>query len=172
MNIIEKFTAFAEWYIGRTEKTGNMGFHDPAFEKEMIAAGWKQKDAWCATFIKMVFRKLWTGDTLKAVNAQFDAGAKRTADKVKSAGLFETGTEPEPGAIVVWLHGYGPAGHMGMVRGVDLKNNTMSTVEGNTNGAGSREGDSVAGKLRTIKRPFTKTGLNVYLYIYPRLKLN
>jgi len=169
MTIVENFIAYASWYIGQKEKPGNSGFYDAAFEKEMIKAGWRVKDPWCATFIKMVFRKLFTGELLDAVNLQFNASAKQTFDRVKKAGVFATGTVPEPGAIVIWLHGNGPAGHEGMVVSVNFKTNTMTTIEGNTNDAGNREGEVVAKKPRTITRPFNPKGLNVYGYIYPRL---
>jgi hypothetical protein len=164
------FISYAKWYVGQMEKPGNSGFKDPSFEKEMVAAGWLKGDPWCATFQKMVFRKLFTGDLLAAVNHQFNASAKQTADRVKAAGVFETGTVPEPGAVVLFLHGHGPTGHAGMVETVDFKTNTMHCIEGNTNASGSREGNIVASKPRTITRAFSADGLNVYLYIYPRLK--
>lgn len=166
----DAFIAYAKWYIGQMEKPGNSGFKDLGFEKEMVAAGWLKGDPWCATFMKMVFRKLFTGDLLAAVNKQFNASAKQTADRVKAAGVFATGTVPVPGAVVLFLHGRGPSGHAGMVESVDLKSNTMYCIEGNTNASGSREGDRVARKPRTINRGFSADGLNVYLYIYPWLK--
>lgn len=162
--------SYARWYIGRLEKKGNAGFQDPKFEKEMADAGWRKGDAWCATFAKMVWRKAFNGDLLTAINKSLNPGAKASADNMRKAGKLETGTVPEPGAIVIWQHGYGPAGHAGIVEKVDFKTNTMYCIEGNTNASGSREGDRVAAKPRTITRPFTKDGLNVYLYIYPRLK--
>ena len=162
--------SYARWYIGQLEKKGNAGFVDPKFEKEMIDAGWRKGDAWCATFGKMVWRKAFKDDLLAVVNRNLNAGAKASADNMRKAGIFETGTVPEVGALVMFLHGHGPSGHEGIVASVDLKNNTMSCVEGNTNASGSREGDRVAEKFRTIKRPFSKDGLNVHLYVYPRLK--
>jgi hypothetical protein len=164
------YIAYTKYYIGQMEKPSNSGFKDPSFEKEMVAAGWLKGDPWCATFQKMVFRKLFNGDLLAAVNTQFNASAKQTADHVKAAGVFETGNVPEPGAVVMFLHGHGPTGHAGMVETVDIATNTMYCIEGNTNENGSREGDRVARKARTITRGFSADGLNVYLYIYPRLK--
>jgi hypothetical protein len=168
--------SYAAWYIGQMEKSGNSGFKDPAFEKEMIAAGWqgptkdRPGDPWCATFAKMVFRKGFTGDLLASVNRQFNASAKQTADRVRGAGVFAVGLVPVPGAVVLFLHGHGPSGHAGIVASVDLAKNIMYCIEGNTNASGSREGDSVARKPRTITKPFTADGLNVYLFIYPWLK--
>lgn len=170
MNYAPTLISYARWYIGQKEKPGNSGFIDPKFEKEMKSAGWRLKDPWCATWVKMVVRKLFTGHLLDSINSTFNASAKQTFDNVKKAGVFETGTVPEPGAICICLHGHGPAGHEYIVESVDFKNNTMATLEGNTNASGSREGDRVASKLRTIDRPFTPTGLNVYGYIYLREK--
>ncbi len=162
--------AYARWYIGQLEKKGNSGFVDPKFEKELTEAGWRKGDAWCATFAKMVWRKAFDGDLLAVVNKQLNPGAKASADNMKKAGVFATGMVPEVGALVYFTHGSGPSGHAGIVESVDLKNNTMKCIEGNTNASGSREGDRVAAKLRTISRAFTKDGLNVYLFVYPRLK--
>jgi hypothetical protein len=47
---------------------------------------------------------------------------------------------PAVGAIVVWDHG-GGLGHVGLVEGV--YGDKLVTIEGNTNVAGSREGDGV-----------------------------
>lgn len=170
IQIATKFIAFASWYIGQLEKSGNSGFKDKAFEAEMVGAGWIFGDPWCATFLRMVALKLFTGRLRDAIKSQFNASAKQTFDRVKKAGIFETGDVPEEGAIVVWLHGHGPSGHIGLVEDVDLINNVMTCIEANTNASGSREGDRVAEKKRTIDRPFQAGGLNVYGYIYLREK--
>lgn len=51
--------------------------------------------------------------------------------------------EPQPGDIVVF-----DFSHIGIVLNA-APNGKMLTIEGNTNGAGSREGDSVEGKIRS-----------------------
>lgn len=170
MNYAQKLIAYSKWYVGRKEKKGNSGFIDPKFEKEMISAGWYKGAAWCAFFVLMVVKKVLTGTLLAAAIKQFNGSAKQTFDNVKKAGTFETGTEPEEGAICVWLHGNGPSGHMAIVEDPLKHVNTMGTIEGNTNDAGNREGEVVAEKLRTIDRPFNPAGLNVYGYIYLREK--
>jgi hypothetical protein len=170
MTNIEKAIAYASWYIGRKEKPGNSGFIDPEFEAEMKAAGWIRGNPWCATFGLLIVFKILVGKLLVSAKKTFNASAKQTFDKTKAAGVLQTGTIPEPGAICIFLHGHGPAGHEGIVEAVNFKTNTMTLIEGNTNASGSREGDQVARKLRTITRPFTATGLNVYGYIYLREK--
>lgn len=173
MEVVEKIIAFASWYDGRKEKKGNSGFVVPEFEAEMIKAGWYKGAAWCMFFVILIWRKVFINEPTfySKIVRQFNGSAKQTADRVVAAGDFETGQDPEPGAICIFLHGHGPAGHAAIVKSVVKKQNTMYNIEGNTNSAGSREGDSVnANKPRTIKRDFRSDGLNVYLYIYPRLK--
>lgn len=170
MTTVEKIIAFASWYDGRKEKKGNTGFEDSFFEKEMLSAGWYLNAPWCMFFVLMIWKKVFKADVeaLASILKTFNGSAKQTADNVKKAGYFETGLIPKAGAICIFLLGNGPPGHAAMVKKVDLKNNTMCNIEGNTNGAGSREGELVnADKPRTIKRDFQPNGLNVYLYIYP-----
>jgi len=173
MNVVQTIIAYASWYDGQKEKKGNAGFIDPAFEKEMRSAGWYKGGPWCAFFVLMIFKKVFKAlpEFYAAIVGSFNGSAKQTADNVIKSGILETGDIPEPGAICVFLLGNGPSGHEVIVKTVDFKNNTMYCIEGNTNGAGSREGEVVnANKPRTIKRPFQPNGLNVYKYIYPRLK--
>lgn len=173
MMVVEKIIAFASWYDGKKEKKGNTGFEDEAFEKEMKSVGWYVKAAWCMFFVLLIWIKVFWDDkeALASIRKTFNGSAKQTADNVVKAGYFETGQDPEPGAICIFLLGKGPSGHAAIVKKADLKTNTMYNVEGNTNGAGSREGDRVnADKPRTINRPYKADGLNVYLYIYPRKK--
>nr|WP_199079068.1 CHAP domain-containing protein [Pedobacter sp. ASV19] len=170
--IVKNVIEYSAWYIGQLEKPGNSGFKDASFQREMEKAGWRLGDPWCASFGKLIYLKVFINDPvlLAAVKTQFNASARETFNNVKRAGIFETGDTPEPGAIVVYLHGKGPSGHEGIVESVDFKINTQTNIEGNTNASGSREGDRVARKLRTIKRDFNPAGLNVLGYIYPRRK--
>lgn len=56
---------------------------------------------------------------------------------------------PSVGNIVIWRHGTSSNGHTGVVKQV-LDAQTFITVEGNTNADGSREGDGVYEKKRSI----------------------
>lgn len=173
MTIPQTIIAYAAWYNGRKERPGNSGFYDANFEKEMLSAGWYKGAPWCMFFVIMIWKKVFKKDILilAAIINCFNGSAKQTADRTVKAGILETGQEPEEGAICIFLHGHGPSGHAAVVREVSKKTNTMFNIEANTNISGSREGEIVdARKARTIKRDFQPNGLNVYLYIYPRLK--
>ncbi|MBD3748515.1 MAG: CHAP domain-containing protein [Sphingobacteriales bacterium] len=159
----------AKWYLGRTEKKGNSGFNDSDFEKELKNAGWYVGAPWCAFFGNMVWIKhLKDNSKLYEIAKRLDSGsALQTFKNYQADSNFETGDKPKLGAKVIWTLGHGPSGHEGIVVEVNEKTNTMITVEGNTNNSGSREGDCVAMKPRTINRPFKEGGLNVVGYIYP-----
>ena len=167
MSRASKIIALAKTYNNKVEKPGNTGFFDHTFERDMKAVGWYVKAPWCAFFVRLVWQYAYADHKgmLATVKRCFTGGTLDTLENVKDNGTFETGTVPRPGAIVIWSKGKGPAGHAGIVIKVD--GNTMTTIEGNTNASGSRDGDRVATKLRTVHREFTTDGLNVAGYIYP-----
>ncbi len=159
----------ARFYIGQTEKPNNGGFTSKTFEAEMIKAGFYKGAPWCAFFAKLILLKAYIGNVaLKAIiHSHFNGSALATLHNLKANKTFTIGTEPKVGAVVIWANGKGPAGHVGIVSSVDLGNNTMTCIEGNTNNSGSREGYLVALKLRTINREFRAQGLNIAGFIYP-----
>jgi hypothetical protein len=159
----------AKFYIGQTEKPNNGGFTNKSFEAEMVKAGFYKGAPWCAFFAKLILLKAYTNNVgLKAiVNSHFNGSALQTLNNLKNNKTFTIGTVPIIGAVVIWANGKGLAGHVGIVGSVDLTNNTMQCIEGNTNNSGSREGYQVAIKTRTINREFRANGLNIAGYIYP-----
>jgi hypothetical protein len=170
MNIVGLIITTASYYVGQLEKKGNTGFFNKAFQTLLEAAGWYNTAPWCAFFGKAVYKIAYKDypELLKVVNKCCSGSAKQTFDNFKKDGTFDVGYEPRAGALVIWLHGKGPSGHEGVVISADEDTNTMVVVEGNTNASGSREGDRVASKLRTITRDYKADGLNVYGYVYPK----
>lgn len=169
MKTSQFIVAAAEWYNGRTEKPNNGGFHDAAFEKELRSVGWLKGYAWCAFFTKLIFTKAYKANVKLAtvVKSKFNGGALATFNNAKADGSFKISDKPQVGAIAVWQHGNGSNGHVGIVKSFDVSANTMYCIEGNTNAHGSREGDCVAIKARTISRPRTSSGLNLKGFILP-----
>nr|WP_067054078.1 CHAP domain-containing protein [Mucilaginibacter sp. L294] len=169
MSRAARIIAIAKGYIGQLELKGNQGFVNKDFGKKLIQVGFYQGAPWCAFFVKLVYGEAYYDIKFlhEAIAKNNTGGALDTLKRHENAGVFTVGETPKPGAIVLWRHGSGTTGHAGIVVAVDEANNTMTTVEGNTNANGSREGDRVAQKLRTITRPFQENGLNVAGYIYP-----
>ncbi|WP_336834078.1 CHAP domain-containing protein [Sphingobacterium siyangense] len=159
----------AEWYEGKTEKPNNSGFTDPAFQQELASVGWLKGYAWCAYFTKLIYTKAYKNSPAQAefIRLKFNGGALSTFNNVKDGNTFKTSDKPTIGAIAVWQHGNSSSGHVGIVMSFDLKSNTMVCIEGNTNANGSREGDRVAVKLRTIVRERSLNGLNLKGFILP-----
>lgn len=168
MTRTEKIIQTAKRYVGNLEIRSNAGFYDASFTAKMKAAGWYRGAAWCAFFTKHVYSEAYADDKAVAlvIRNHFTGGVIDTYRRVKTAGTISIGAVPKVGAVVLWRLGKTPNGHAGIVISVDLKNNTMQTIEGNTNANGSREGDCVAQKTRTISRDFKPDGLNVEGYIY------
>ncbi|MGB4774090.1 MAG: CHAP domain-containing protein [Daejeonella sp.] len=168
MTRAEFIVSAACYYIGQLEKPGNAGFKDANFEKELRSVGWVPGQAWCAYLPKLIYRKAYKDNVrlLKVVNSCNTGGAQMTFNNHKTAGTFEVSNDPLPGSIVIWQLGETFKGHAGIVEKM-IDTNTIQTIEGNTNANGSREGDRVARKLRTLNRPFKKDGLNLLGFINP-----
>ncbi|MBY0245838.1 MAG: CHAP domain-containing protein [Sphingobacteriaceae bacterium] len=160
--------AVAKRYVGQKEKKGNSGFVSAGFEAAMKLAGWFLGAPWCAFFVRMVLLEVYASDAKKLVVIKkcCSGNAQQTFKNFKADGTFATGDVPKEGALVVWQLGDSEKGHIGFVEYAKVLDNVMGTIEGNTNGAGSREGDQVAAKPRTIERAFRAEGLNVIGYVY------
>lgn len=159
-------------FVGLVETLNNAHWDDPRTtwrdtDKDVWLRSWMRKvpgwtpsAAYCAAFagvipaavlhsagvpmktLDQLWFKVWTAHCMTNVN---------TFDRLKL--LCQT---PVPGALWLAQHGTSQAGHAGIVQTVHKSQ--MTTVEGNTNDAGGREGDGIfiksgsiagRGKLRT-----------------------
>lgn len=142
----------AKFHIGVTEVGGNN--RGPMVERFQKAVDGKaSREAWC-----MAFQQYLAKLTVEAHGGKCLAYASEHCLTVwNKTPVGARITLPEPGVWVIWKHGDGPSGHVGIVESVHLDH--ILTVEGNT-GPGSgiiREGDGVYLK----KRPWnseTKSG--------------
>lgn len=159
-----KAALIAQKYIGKTEISGNNGFHDPDFESKMKLVGWKQGEAWCAYFTEMVFKEAFP-EKVADLNRLFSASAVQTYQNFVANGYVGKSI-PQAGDLVIWrmYKGGKPQwqGHAGIV--LEATNpTTFKSIEGNTNDGGGREGYIVATKTReTTKKT---NGLNVMGFI-------
>jgi hypothetical protein len=169
MTTIQFIVEAAKYYVGYTETAGNKGFTNASFEKELKSVGWYVGAPWCAFFVKLIWRKAYRNspELLAKVNSLLNGSTQQTYNNLVKDGTFEVSDTPAIGALVIWQHGNTNSGHTGIVKSFNLETNTMEVIEGNTNASGSREGDRVAIKLRTISRVEKGTGLNLKGFIHP-----
>lgn len=161
----QKIIETAQKYIGEEEKKGNQGWLDPAFEAKMKAVGWKKGDSWCCYFTELVAKEAFSEDAAKVqvFGKLFQPSCTATYANFSGSSMFKVGKVPKPGALIVWRHGQGWKGHIGVVETV--KDGVVTTIEGNTNNAGSREGTHVLRKTRRIAWT-NGAGLNLVGFIY------
>jgi hypothetical protein len=147
----------AQKYLGHKEKPGNDFDENTALGKILKEAGHKDGEAWCAYFCEAIF--------VETLRALFSASTVQTFHNFKKSG-YEISDTPEVGTMVIWQrHKNGlPTwqGHAGIVTCVN-PDGSFGTIEGNTNSASSREGDSVQEKVRQNKR--VENGLNILGFI-------
>jgi len=153
----------ARKYLGQRETPNNSGFKDKAFEKKMTEVGWSKSLAWCSYFAELVWKEAFP-EKKKEFDKLFSGSATATFKNFELA-KWKVGGIPKPGALVVWRYGNGWQGHIGIVSTV-RDNGIFTSIEGNTNAAGGREGIEVAEKVRNHLAPYTANGLNIIGFIY------
>jgi len=166
----------AEFYKGEKEISGNKGFVNSHFEKKMKERGWNQGQAWCSYAAEQFWYEGYSIANPKValnVSKLFSANAVRTYNNLVANG-FEGSNIPEPGDLVIWQsYRQGKArksgewflGHIGTV--IDVDDKGFTSIEGNSNQAGGREGIEVAEK----KRKYTwksNNGLRLIGFIKPK----
>lgn len=161
MQIIE----ISRKYVGMKEKPGNTGFVDRQMENDMKAVGWVAGHSWCAYWIEMICWKAYP-NRINELKGLFVPSAVNTFRNLSKAG-YKTSMIPEVGSFVFWQRyedGMGQwQGHCGIVSEV-IDNVTFKSIEGNTNAAGSRNGDGVYEKNRVV-RALVDDGLKVIGFV-------
>ncbi|WP_316801458.1 peptidoglycan-binding protein [Pedobacter frigidisoli] len=125
----------AESQLGVHEATGsNDGL---AVEKFLYYTGNAKGDPWCGAFVSWVY-------------GQAGCGQPRTAWSPSLLPLSKRIRKPEPADVFgIYFPGLKRIAHCGIVK--MQRGSWIITVEGNTNVAGSREGDGVYSKYRHIR---------------------
>jgi hypothetical protein len=161
MQIVE----IAKQYVGKKEKSGNIGFVDSQMEKDMRAVGWQPGWAWCSSFAELILWKAYP-NRINELKGFFVPSAVNTFRNLTKAG-YKTSMVPTVGSFVFWQRmkdGNSQwTGHAGIVVEV-INEKEFKSVEGNTNGAGSREGDGVYLKTRVVN-PNVEDGLKVIGFV-------
>lgn len=131
----------------------------------MKAVGWQVGHSWCCYFTELVATEAFAGDAdkVKAFNRLFQPSCTATYANFSGSSLFKVSKVPKVGSLIVWRLGQGWKGHIGVVE--EVKEGWLTTIEGNTNDAGGREGIEVARKRR--RYAWTKgPGLNLVGFIH------
>jgi hypothetical protein len=154
--MISELVKIAQSQVGIRESGSNSGLD---IRKYQAATGLKPDNwPWCAAFIcwsvkewladplveewlglKVMTPEQWRPKTARAYG--FLPWAK---DRPKTTSILRPEDRAEPGDIVFYTFS-----HVGLV--VSAKDGVLHTIEGNTNGEGSREGDGVYAKTRSVK---------------------
>jgi len=167
MSYADKIIAAAKTYIGQQEIQPNAGFKDASFLAKMVARGWEAPQPWCGYFAKQCWVDAYADNAayLSEVKKLSNGGALTTLADWKASHPQLISKTPVPGAVVIFEEGNGPSGHVGIVTGVN--GNLYTTIEGNTNNDGSREGYEVCAHTHDVTRPFNPNGLNLVAFIHP-----
>jgi|ERR1035437_6037185 hypothetical protein len=149
MTLAEKSLEIALTQVGVCEKPkgSNAG---PEVTPYLRSVGLNGGFPWCMAFV------YWCVNTA-AAEMQLQnplvktAGVRRQWDETKQRKLPKTSGGVKPGDIFIMEFGHG-TGHTGFVK--SIANGIVTTVEGNTNEDGSREGYEVAERERPVSTFF------------------
>jgi len=157
MSIRDNALRIASGYVGVRETGRNMG---PEVDVFLRSVGLGPGYAWCAAFVHHCFDR---GSAAEGLDnpCPHTAGALRLWDLCPSKWQIkpENHASVQPGDVFVIDHNHG-LGHVGFVESV-RDDGTLVTIEGNTSGNGSREGDGVYRRTRRrdeVNRGYLRIG--------------
>jgi hypothetical protein len=136
-------------YKNIRETGNNQGFNDKNFETKMREIGFIKSHPWCSYFVKHIWKEfeiLCEEKNYKNISASVMRTWNNFSDK-RITVLENLGA----GSIIIWQSRTDRnKGHTGIfIKTIDSE--TILTLEGNTNSAGSREGDGVYLKTRKYR---------------------
>lgn len=134
--LIESAVGFAVSQLGVHEQGGNNA--GPEVDLYLASVGLEPGASWCAAFVFYCFRQ--ASQQLGAPNPCPKTGGALKLWKFADSHFHAV--TPARGRVFVMDHGQG-LGHVGFVEAV-RDDGSIDSVEGNTNAAGSRNGDRVA----------------------------
>jgi len=141
--LTERALAIAASYVGVRETKRNRGPEVDAFLYDVGLDPTKGSYPWCAAFV-------WHCLNKASLELRIPNPAPRTAGVMKMWARvqpYQKTLRPSEGAVFIIDHG-GGRGHTGFVEMVGPLR--IVTIEGNTNSGGSRDGDGVYRRDRTL----------------------
>jgi hypothetical protein len=180
MDISEIIVKKALNRLGYKETKGNSGWEDKNFQLEMEMTGWSTGQSWCAYFLESVWCKAYANydsSVIPVLRKLFSANAVATWDNFSNS-KFITSDTPVVGAGVIWMNMKSGipnylttdkkwiAGHAGIVK--EINETSFTTIEGNGNQSGGREGIEVASLNRSYSFN-NKNGLKLLGFVHPKI---
>lgn len=167
--IIKSLYEIALQFEGVKEIENNFGFSDKKLEEMMIACGWQKGYAWCSTFAQVcteLYLTQFNTSLIDNFRKCFSVSATATFTNFKASYPDIVFFEPKVDSIVFWqnyINGQ-PSwqGHAGIVK--DWNKTFITSIDGNTNIHGSRDGDGVFTKTRLLDT-VSKSGLKIIGYV-------
>ncbi len=138
----EKALEIAIGQIGNEEHPRGSNWGEPV-KSYLKSVGITFPAAWCMAFVYWCFNEAAKQQYI--VTPLHKTGGVLAQLKFRKANIV---TVPQAGDIFIIDYG-GGLGHTGIIERVN-PNNTLDTIEGNTNDTGSREGYEVCRKVRPI----------------------
>ncbi|MCK7507729.1 MAG: CHAP domain-containing protein [Desulfobacterales bacterium] len=135
----------AAGFVGVTEEGGdNRGPWVEEFQKAVD--GVANHESWCCCFASYCLKQ-----TAYLLDRVLDLNLSEHCLTFWNHNIHAQRDFVEPGFLVVWKHGNGPNGHIGIVESVN-GDGTITTIEGNTSDSSSveRNGDGVYRKVRSL----------------------
>jgi hypothetical protein len=146
------FRLAAEACVGIREEGGNN--RGPMVKLIQETIGSANAEAWCMSFMQtcIAYAEIKTGKVSPIYPSEHCMTTWNKTPKSARVKIF-----PLSGAIVIWQHGKGPAGHTGVFLEANESRTKMTTVEGNTSsglladGSLNRDGGAVLVCNRSTK---------------------
>jgi hypothetical protein len=166
-----KIINLARTYIGEQEISGNQGFKSARLQNELSKDGWRKGEAWCCYLQEMLWEEAYP-EHETTFDKLFSANCVQTLENFRKAG-YEISTIPKLGSLGIMRQYVDnkptSKGHALLV--TELRSHTeWKSVEGNTTGAGVREGELVWEQIRSLM--YKPTGLRMEGFVLIREHLN
>jgi hypothetical protein len=153
MKLAQKLTELARFELGTEEVNGtNCG---PRVNEYKAATNLPPKESWpwCAAFVCWLVREAMKANGIKESNTfkrPRTAGAWDFENWSMAQGSETNTKKPHRGDIQAGDIVIFKFSHIGIAESAPDKNGEVTTIEGNTDGAGSREGGAVLRKKRRV----------------------
>lgn len=161
-----KIVTIAKSYLGEEEVQPNNGFKNPVIDKAMRAIGFYNGASWCGFAVMLTLFQAYSDapNWLSLLKKYCSASTHTMWANFKASKEFKTSQVPLLGSIVIWQDGNGTNGHTGLV--TSITGNKFTSIEGNSNNDGSRNGYEWSENMHTLGLPHKDIGLNLLGFIY------